>query len=211
MPIVKIENINEAVSWGLWKIDEDFDFLIGQTVISDPENEDIKRISNVKRRLEWAGARLLLKKLADRKGFSYKGISKDDFDKPFLIGNQVNISISHCYPYACAMLNDYHPCGIDIEKPKPALFQVARKFLNDQEKGYIPEEENYLCLAWAAKEVLYKIHGKKHLNFQKHIMLKPFELMQKGTLYASVSTHEIKENFKLWYITVDGHFICFNL
>jgi 4'-phosphopantetheinyl transferase len=41
---------------------------------------------------------------------------------------------------------------------------------------------NGLYVCWCAKEAIYKWHGKKGLEFKKHIHIKPFKLKDEGSL-----------------------------
>ena len=82
MPLVKIENINDGVSRGIWKIEENADFLLEKTTLSEFEKEELSLISNVKKRKEWLSARVLLKCMIEDRGVPYYGIFKDDHAKP---------------------------------------------------------------------------------------------------------------------------------
>lgn len=210
MPLVKIENINDGVFWGLWKIEENADFLLEKTLLSEFEKQELTHISNVKKRKEWLGARALLKCMVEERQIPFFGVLKDQFSKPSLIGNDMNISISHCFPYAVILMNELSPCGIDIEQPKPALFHIAPKFLNDSEQQFMERNPRSLCLAWAAKEALFKIHGLKHLSFKNAIELSPFQIASEGVIEAKVICDNMERQFSLKYQIIDEHVVCYN-
>lgn len=211
MPGIKLENINEGVCWGLWKIEENADYLTQEATLTPEEEEELHKISNIKRKKEWLAARVMLKTIVNQCGHDYKGLRKDKYNKPHLYEVPYQISLAHCFPFATALVNKKFSCGIDIEKPKPALFHVSRKFLNESEQSYIPREPDTLCLVWAAKEVLYKIHGRRYLSFQKHMQICPFTLEQSGNLKAKIKISDFEQEFQLQFLFLDDHLICYSV
>lgn len=208
MPIISIKQINENITSGVWKIEENADFLLKSTVLSKFEKTEFEKIQNVKRIKEWLAARAILLSLCQEMGINYKGIYKDEHSKPHLIGLPFHISISHSFPYATALINKEYPCGIDIEKAKPALFHVAHRFLNDVEMKEIPRDASYLCSAWAAKEVLFKIYGRKNLIFKKNLSLSPYELKPEGEIIGHIELGMGTGDYVLQYFQLDDFIIC---
>ena len=211
MPIVKIENIREGVAWGLWKIDETFDNLIERISFTEFDKKEFNKISNYKRRMEWLGARMLLREMLESWNLSYKGLIKDSHDKPFLQEGQPYLSLAHCFPYAVIMLDAHNPCGIDIEKPKDTLYHISHKFLNASETRHINGNLEKLCITWAAKEVLFKIQGKKYLSFQDHMQVDYFDPVPPQIIKARINKDGKAHLFKLRYQIIDGHYVVYNI
>ncbi len=209
MPVVKIENIHEGVSWGLWKIDESIESLSESIPFSRNEPTEIDKISNIKRKKESLGARLLLKHMLDQWHIEYQGLTKDEHDKPHLYDIPIHISLAHAFPFAAAIINKNDPCGIDIEKPKESLFHIAEKFLNDLEKPFIDNDLEKLCITWAAKEVLYKIYGKKYLSFKENLIIDPFKKNKKGIIQARRIKGNAEKPYALSYQKHEDHIICY--
>jgi phosphopantetheinyl transferase len=204
MPIVQIKHINEDAMYGLWKIGENVDFLLQHSYLSKQERNEFNRIQNVKRQKEWLSARIVLLTLCKELKIKYKGTYKNENNKPHLIGLPWHISISHSFPYASALLSTKRPCGIDIEKAKPALFHISKRFLNDLEMKFIPRDPKYLCAAWAAKEVLFKIYGRKNLSFKKNLLLSPFDIKLQGHIKLDMGTGD----FLLQYFLLNDFIVC---
>ena len=213
MPVVKIENISDDSCWGLWKIEETTDSLLNLSFLSGEEHKELSRISNLKRKKEWLAARALLKHVINKNlSLEYLGTYKDENNKPFLFGHTAHISIAHSFPYAVTLLNRNHACGIDIEKPKPALFHVARKFLDTQELKEIKHNSGDLCLAWAAKEVLYKLHGKQKLSFRENLHIDIISLQNKERQFtAEIALPESCNKYSLVYETMENYVICYSI
>jgi 4'-phosphopantetheinyl transferase len=211
MPFVKIENINEDCCWGLWKIDESPEVLHKACVLSSEEKSELKKISNPVRKTEWLAARALLKVIIEGQGLEYSGISKNESDKPYLVNNGIHISLAHSFPVAGAIVNRKKPCGIDIEKPKPALFQIASKFLSETEMGYIKNNSMDLCVAWACKEVMFKMYGRKKISFKKNLQVDPFIFNWNGWVQGLISFENEPVPVQFEYQLFEDSIICYSL
>jgi phosphopantetheinyl transferase len=211
MPIVKIENINEDCTWGLWKIEETTECLMQSAVLSDAEKEELNRISNLCRKKEWLAARVLLKMVMIGKNVPYTGTRKNEICKPFLVNNGHHISLAHSFPFAGVIVNRLAPCGIDIEKPKPSLFHIAPRFLSEPESDYIQKKPMDLCLAWAAKEVLFKLYGNRHISFRDHLKVEPHLCGQKGNFRAAIHHQNDHMEIGLKYEQVEDTLICYSV
>lgn len=211
MPIVKIENISEESTLGLWKITENTDALLHEAVLSENELVEFEKISNLRRKKEWLAVRVLLKTIMHSLNIPYKGTFKDDSSKPFLVHNGFHISLAHSFPYAGAIVNPINPCGIDIEKPKPALYFIASKFLSDKESEYVAKKPLDLCLAWAAKEVMFKLCGKKNLSFRDNLQIEPYECQAKGTVEVCINHENCTGRVPLEYELLEETLICYSV
>ena len=210
MPVVKIENISEECTWGLWKIVENTEVLMQEVIISDEEKSELVRITNPRRKKEWLAARVILKSIMEHLKIPYLGTRKNDSNKPFLVHNGFHISIAHSFPFAGAIVNKINPCGIDIEKPKPALFFIASKFLNEEESAYVAKKPMDLCLAWAAKEVMYKLYGQRDLSFRDNLLIQPYECKLKGQVNVHLNYDKHESLVPLEYEQMEDTMICYS-
>ncbi len=211
MPIVKIEHINDDVTFGMWKIEENEDYLQHHVHLSKQERAEFKRIQHVKRKKEWLSARAALLEICKSLKIKFKGTVKDDNNKPHLKGLPWHISISHSFPYAIALLNKKEPCGVDIEKAKPALFHVSKRFLNLKELNDIPRNPKSLCAAWAAKEVLFKIYGRQKLSFKENLLLSPFDLKPHGNIIGQIKLDMGSRDYVLEYFLLDEFVVIYSV
>jgi phosphopantetheinyl transferase len=211
MPIVKIKHINDDVTFGMWKIEENEDYLQHHVRLSKQERGEFKKIQHVKRKKEWLSARATLLEVCKSLKIKFEGTVKDENSKPHLKGLPWHISISHSFPYACALINRKEPCGIDIEKAKPALFHVSKRFLNEQELHDIPRNPSNLCAAWAAKEVLFKIYGRQKLSFKENLLLTPFDLKPQGNIIGQLKLEMGKRDYILEYFQLDEFVVMYSI
>lgn len=162
MPLLLDKRIDEDSAYAVWNIQETF--LELPYLSPEPFPAELHPV----RQAEWIVGRVLVKSLCEKFGLTYEGISKYDNGKPYLNGHHVNISISHSFPIAAAMIHTKKPCGIDMERPREQLEDVKMKFLHESEMSYQHDLQS-LCSIWCAKEVIYKIFGRKFLSLKDEI------------------------------------------
>jgi 4'-phosphopantetheinyl transferase len=183
MPVSKIKWNSNGNGWAVWRIDEPEELLAAQVPVADACPEEIQF---PRKRLEWLAGRTLLKYLAVESGLDYQGVVKDEFGKPYLKGLDYQISISNSFPYVAAQIHPTQSVGIDLEQPRPKLFDVMKRVLTESEWNDGANNLHKLCVYWCAKEALYKIYGKRSLIFTEHILVKPFALGDGGRLEGTI-------------------------
>lgn len=209
MPAVKLEKINNNSFWCLWEITESLEQMLRNTVLSHEGKEEVEKIHHPITKIESLGSRRCIQEIASEMGIDYKGIYKDEFDKPHLIDSKFFISISHSYPYAAGILHKKLPVGIDIEKPKDKLLRVSRRFLSNDEWLYAGDDLKKLCVYWTGKEAIYKLNGKKGLSFQKNIFIHPFQLRRRDVIKSELRINELSAKIAVNYRYHDGYYIAF--
>lgn len=147
------------------------------------------------RQAEWIVGRILIKSLCEIMGLEYKGVGIRDTGKPYLLGHNFEISISHSFPMAVAMIDMEKPCGIDLERPRDKMIRVQDKFLHKSEQKY-KDDLQKLATIWCAKEVVYKIHGRKYLSLKDEIKV---TIKDDHTIIGEILRPEEKEKFKIHY------------
>ena len=162
MPLLLNKKIDEYSAYAVWNIQESFVELPYLSPEPFPAN------LNPVRQAEWIIGRVLIKSLCSLFDIEYVGIEKHDKGKPYLKNSYANISISHSFPIATAMIDLKHSCGIDMEQPREKLKTVQHKFLHESEVAYKDNLEK-LCAIWCAKEVIYKIYGRRFLSLKDEI------------------------------------------
>lgn len=200
MPLLLNKKIDEHSAYAVWNIQETF--LELPYLSPEPFPVDLNPV----RQAEWIVGRVLVKSLCDTFGIEYKGISKHDKGKPYLNDSYAHISISHSFPIAAAMIHLKKPCGIDMEQPREKHKFVQDKYLHKSESQY-KDDLNMLCTIWGAKEVVYKIFGRKFLSLKDEIKvtfksedLIIGEVLKKG--YED--THEIHYEWVKEYLLAYG-------
>ena len=209
MPITKIEKINSNSFWCCWEISETVDQLRNKVILSENGEKELKGISHPIKQRERLASRACVKELVKQVGKEYHGITKDEHDKPHLIGLNYHISISHSFPYAVAILHKKLPVGIDIEKPVEKIGRIAHRFLNEQEFIDCDGDIKKLCIYWSGKEAIFKLNGKIGLNFKKDIRIYSFTLHKQDVIRSEFSVGEDTARVALNYLEMDTQMVCY--
>ncbi len=200
MPLLLNKQIDQVSAYAVWNIQETF--LELPYLSPEPFPAELHPV----RQAEWIIGRMLVKSLCEKFEIPYEGISKHDKGKPYLNDSDAHISISHSFPIAAAMIHLEKPCGIDMERPREKHEYVKMKYLHEAEMQY-KDDLNKLCTIWCAKEVIYKIFGRKFLSLKDEIKLS-FESgdLIKGDILkkGQESTHHIHYEWVKEYLLAFG-------
>ncbi len=128
------------------------------------------------RRRETLGARRALLALDER--LEDRQLAKDTFGKPYLLGDQTqHFSLSHSHGHAAALLADA-PCGVDLQLRVEKITRLRSKFERADERAYVSaqaDEVAALHILWGAKESLYKLWGRRQIDWHEHLIVGPFD------------------------------------
>lgn len=80
------------------------------------------------------------------------------------------ITISHCKGIAAIAVGYSERIGLDIERMRPTLYRVRRKYLSVQEM-YMCNDDQALLAAWTVKEAVYKAAAARGIDFSDEISL----------------------------------------
>jgi len=199
MPVIYNKDIDDQTILSVWKIEETEEALFSSLQLKQHELDFVASLRGTKRILQWLSTRVLLRKMLNTA--DYIDCRMDEHGKPYLVNSDYNISISHSYDYASVMIGKYRDVGVDIELIKTKVHLIQHKFLSVKELEQLNVKDNtqalYVC--WCVKEAVYKWHGKKGLEFRKHIHIQPFELKDDGFLTVLVDLPEGTRSLTVHY------------
>lgn len=146
------------------------------------------------RAIETLSARRSLLALAPEAG--KEGFVKDEFGKPhFAHNNSLHFSLSHSHKHAAALVSEA-PCGIDLQIRVEKIIRLRGKFESTAEREFIqqqPSEVDALHVLFGAKEALFKLWGKREIDWHKNLIVKPFLLTPGGGSFKG----EVRKNDEL--------------
>lgn len=213
MPFVLKESVGDKISLAVWKIEEEEDFFcdkIGDLL----DSLELDKLRG-RRRIEWMASRYLLQTLLSKEEQGAM-IEKDNFGKPMLVPPSRHISISHTRGFVAAIIAPV-AAGIDIQTPVEKISRIVHKFISSNEcnDSRTKLSNGQMHVYWGAKEAMFKIYGRKQMDFKKHLVVSPFAGQEGQTLgrilkedyQVEVSLrYSIREEFVLvygWEIQVD--------
>jgi 4'-phosphopantetheinyl transferase len=207
MPVVFNKNIEEQTILSVWKIEETEESLLNGLQLKSHELEFISSLNSGKRLLHWLSTRLLLRRMLNTA--DYIDCRMDEHGKPYLVNADYEISLSHSFDYAAVMISKDKKVGVDIELIKDKIKKIQRKFLTELELSQLKDEDTTLALyiCWCAKEAIYKWHGRKGLEFRKHIHIYPFQTADAGVINARVQLPDGSVELVVEYVKIENDYM----
>lgn len=204
------EKINQHTEIGIWQIEETIDWFLSGLNLSTVEKDVYESFVNEHRKKQWLSYRCLLRAIIRDIPVN---VEYDEHRKPFIRNHRGNISVSHAGEYSAVILSDKYQVGIDIEKITPRIEKIACRFLSNAEEDFIQEAERlkYLYIIWGAKEALYKLYGKRNLDFQKQIRIQPFDLEKEAIFTGSIINGSNSLETMLFYRFIDDYVLVYTL
>jgi len=146
--------------------------------------------------------------LSTRRGVAY-GIYIESF--PITIATHaVTSTLRHLpFTFSAIIISDTQPVGIDIEMQRDKIVKIAHKFTPIEEYKSIANHDalvSKLTIVWGAKESLYKIYGKKKLNFLENIYIEDFSFETNVTTGKILYEGETFE-YGIQFLEIEG-FTC---
>ncbi len=149
------------------------------------EKEELEKIKNPQYKAQWISARLLASDCKSYINSQTLNINKKLSGKPYILGSEFHISLSH-NPKMAAVMFSKTECGIDIEQLRPKILRIQDKFLSEEERKRYFGNIELLTLIWSAKESIYKALEISGLIFKEEINCKLDTIYEKGNFFASV-------------------------
>ena len=203
MPLTeKIET--EVGVLGVWKLSETTSEIVANFTFNEKEKTEFKKITADKRKTEYLATRILLQELLNVK----PEISYHKSGKPELVNIQKNISISHSSDFVVVLVSDKN-IGIDVENTDRNIKKIANRFLCDDELKHIEKLENpqsVSILYWSAKEAIFKCTDKDGIQFDKQILIHPFEIKKDGVFTGTLNKNI---QYKLWYMFYENNVVVY--
>lgn len=134
--------------------------------LTSEENERMLGFKHVNRRREFVATRILRHRV-----FGYSHIHYDINGAPF-IEDLGYISISHSKDRVALGVNTDFKIGLDLEAPRENIMALKHKFVTHEEaECFNVDDPLEVTKMWSAKEVLYKLAGRKKIVFKRDLLL----------------------------------------
>jgi 4'-phosphopantetheinyl transferase len=202
------KNIKDA-SIGIWEIKESVDELYAQLTLSPDEERIFSSLKTPKRKQHWLSYRMILPYLVSEHELS--AISYDVYGKPYLNNGVRHISVSHSGKYSALIASPVHSVGVDIERIEDKIEKVSHKFLTEQELVEFGRDLSLqaLYIMWAAKETLFKLHGKRDILFKDHIYIAPFSPQVEGLIYGTIKSDDGEKMYTVHYQIIEDYILTY--
>jgi 4'-phosphopantetheinyl transferase len=204
MALYKTITVNEHTKVLIWKIEESFEELNRTIKLT---NHCQKRLDGMRSEIHQRGFLSVRHVLAEF-GYTDFDLYYDDKGKPHLKDGK-HISITHSYNFSGIIVSDSIPVGIDIEKQRDKILNIAHKFTPLREYNTIANHEaliRKITIVWGGKESIYKVYAQEGLSFLKHIDINDFS-METSKTTGTVYYGKEKASYSLDFFEFEG-FTC---
>ena len=136
------------------------------------------------RRAETLAARRAL--LALRPDAAGERLRKDGYGKPHLPDGD-HLSLTHSHGHAAALVAP-HACGVDLQLRVAKIARLRSKFERPDERAFVAaasDEVGALHVLWGAKESLYKLWGRRAVDWHADLVVAPFAYRARGGGFAA--------------------------
>lgn len=171
MPQALRKSHNSGAEIIVWEVNESSDFFLSE--LSDYVFED-KEYMTARfdwKKLELLAARYAAKVLVESLGNTFKGIAKDEFGKPFLVDSTLEMSLTHSKKYVAVAIHKSQKLGVDLERPSAKMWRIKERLFSAEETNAIGTDLERMSVFWSAKEGLYKLYGKRGIDFKENLFL----------------------------------------
>ena len=171
MPVLCHHRFAPGVSCAVWEGTETADELAAGL----PAPWRALQPASPERQRETLGARRAL--LSLDAALATRTLGRDGYGKPYFTGEPPRpFSLSHSHGHAAALLADV-PCGVDLQRRDEKIARLRSKFERADERAFVgahADEVAALHVLWGAKESLYKLWGRRGIDWTADMIVAPF-------------------------------------
>jgi phosphopantetheinyl transferase len=193
MPEHLFKTYNNGVSILVWKVEESIDELLTRLPHSIVEDSVFTKIQVTHLQTEFLVGRLITGIICDYLSIDYQGIEKDIHGKPHLANVAWEMSLTHSQSLVVVAVHPSQAIGIDIEKPNKKLKRIMPRLFTEAENQMVNGDLVMMSWFWSAKEALYKLYGKRGIDFKEHLRLNYSASEFSGEII--LSGHKSSHNF----------------
>lgn len=212
MPLMYHKQLPNHTQLGVWKVEETIEDLRSRLILDDEELAFYRRLNKGKRNLHWLSSRVLIRNLLNTDHFIE--VRGDEYGKPHLVNFPYELSITHSEDFAAVMISKQR-VGVDIEEIRPKIKRIAHKFATEQEQAMLSTDEaeaiRQLFVIWTGKETLYKLYGKREMNFRRHMSFEPFQLGSPGTAKGWIRKSGWEQQFEVTFEELNGYMLAYSI
>lgn len=157
----------------VWHLTETVDELI---TLVNPDKIDLETLENIShdsKKKEYLAGKNAVMQMCLLEKIQFGGIGKDEHGKPFLKNNTYEMSLTHTIDYVGVVFSKSKAVGMDIEKPRNQIFKVLNRLCVASETSWVSDDLERATVLWSAKEALYKLYGKRKVDFKENLLLRP--------------------------------------
>lgn len=210
MPLIETINVEDKARIGIWKIEESYEELKWQLQWGQRDLEQFKAIKDEQRAIHWLSSRVLLRQMLNTNKFI--DLQTDEYGKRFLANFDSQLSISHSGDSVAVILSE-KKVGIDLQRIDQKIEPLAQKFISKKEWEEIEKDHllERIHVYWCGKEALYKLYGKRKLDFRENLYIHPFSWSENGLTTGLIKKADYNKEFPLYFRKMDNYILAYTV
>ena len=208
MPLVKEIQIDSSTRIGIWDVAEDAQQLKWKLQWGQDDIKRFAAMNDEERSMHWLSSRVLIRHMLHTTHFI--DLQVDEFGKPFLNNFEYKLSISHSGNRVAVILSD-REVGIDIQHISTKILDLYSRFASKEEIEYLqePNEIEKMFVVWCGKEALYKLYGKKKLDFRQNLAIDKFDWETEGVAKGHIIKGPYHKDLPVHYQKMDDYLLVY--
>lgn len=160
--------------------------------VTAEDRQSALRFSNKVRRSAFLAWRAVVRRQVGDKEISY-----DSVGAPVVEDSEIHIGVSHTLGIVAVILSN-HKCAIDIEPADRDCSMAASRFVSQQERELQGSySQSFDTMMWCAKEVLYKMSGRKELDLLRDMRISSTDILN-GTMTGFIRPAGSQTDYSDW-------------
>lgn len=203
MPLFFNKILSEEIHFMVWKLSETTEELF---LLVNPDAEDMEilaQITHDTKKREYLAGKNAIMRMCDLEKIVFNGIVKDEHGKPFLKGYAYEISLTHTVDFIGVVFSKNNAVGIDIEKPRNQIFKVLNRLCEASELTWVGDNVEKATILWSAKEALYKLYGKRKVDFKENLLFEE----RLGGLFGKIKMPDYQAEHKIHVEYLDEYLL----
>ncbi len=170
----------------VWDLSESVEELLRLTPLCAAETEACLAIPVPAKQKEFLAGKYVIERACGLLGIPFRGLAKDEHGKPYLLDSAIEISLTHTEQYIAVAFSEIGAVGLDLEQPRDQILRIFPRLFSPAEVEAVKQDLEEATVYWSAKEAMYKLYGKRAVDFRKHLLL----WRSKGTLEGKIHIDE---------------------
>lgn len=203
MPICFKKTYKNGTRLAVWEITESYDELIAKSATKTLQMLDFEEIKFKKKAVEFLVSQLLVSEFTALEGIEHSGIYKDEYGKPHLRDSEWQFSLTHTQHFVAVAFHPFLPVGIDLEKPSEKMRKIMSRLFTPEEEKMVGDDIVKMSWFWSAKEALYKLYGKRKVDFKQHLKLQLYD----NQFIGEIHIEEHNSKYSLYIESIGDYFL----
>jgi 4'-phosphopantetheinyl transferase len=155
----------------IWNLTESVEELLRLTPLCAEDTAACLSIPVPAKQKEFLAGKYVIERACALLSIPFHGIAKDEHGKPYLLDSKIDLSLTHTEEFIAVAFSEIGAVGLDLEQPRDQILRIFPRLFSPVEVEAVQGDLDEATVYWSAKEAMYKLYGKRSVDFRKHLQL----------------------------------------